>query len=129
MIERAAAALRHPADRGAGGERGRFDHFAERASFLASSPIFFIACFVVVAAWAVGLVAGASNRFESASAGLMSAVTLILVAVLKNAELRADRAVQRKLDAIAGSLLGDKRGDDGDSEHELESVIGVHEQI
>src|SRR5438309_11216248 len=76
-------ALEHPADR-TDQQRGRFDQFAERMSFLASSPVFFALCVVVVIAWAVGLATGASDRFEAATAGLMSAVTLILVAVLKN---------------------------------------------
>ena len=50
-------------------------------------------------------------------------------ALLKNAELRSERAIQRKLDAIASSLLQDKRGGEGDSERDLEQAIGVHEEI
>ena len=51
-------------------------------------------------------------------------------ALLKNAELRSERAIQRKLDAIASSLLQDKRGgDDGGSERDLEDAIGMHEEI
>jgi low affinity Fe/Cu permease len=120
--------LEHPADR-TDLDRGPFDRFAERASFLASSPLFFIACAVLVLVWAGGFALGASNRFEAAAAGLMSAVTLILVAVLKNAELRAERAIQTKLDAIATSLLDDRRGHEGDAEGQLERSIGVHDQI
>ncbi|MFE4621146.1 hypothetical protein ACFRJ7_34110 [Streptomyces sp. NPDC056747] len=36
-------------------------------------------------------------------------MTLLLLALLKNAERRADRAVQRKLDAIALALLEEHR--------------------
>jgi low affinity Fe/Cu permease len=121
-------ALEHPADR-IEDQRGRFDQFAQRASFLASSPLFFVVCATVVVIWAVGLVAGASDRFETTAAGLMSAVTLILVALVKNAELRAERAVQTKLDAIASALLEERRGHEGDAERRLEESIGVHEQI
>lgn len=120
--------LRHPADR-IEDRRGHFDEFAERASFLASSPVFFIACGVLVVAWAVGLAVGASDRFEAAVAGGMSAVTLILVAVLKNSELRTERALHTKLDAIASSLLEDRRGHHGDAEEQLERSIGVHDEI
>jgi len=120
--------LEHPADR-IDERRGRFDQFAERTSFLASSPVFFLACAVLVIVWAMGLVTGASDRFESAAAGLMSAVTLILVAVLKNSELRTERALQTKLDAIANSLLEDRRGNQGDAEAQLERSIGMHEEI
>jgi low affinity Fe/Cu permease len=87
--------LRHPADRTEGAERGRFERLAESGSFLASSPLFFGVCLIVLVVWMVGLVAGASNQFETAATGLISAVTLVLVALLKNAELRAERAIQR----------------------------------
>ena len=123
------SALKHPADRPFGRPRTSFDRLAERASFLASSSLFFSICGIVVIAWAVGLAVGASDRFETASAGLMSAVTLLLVALMKNAELRAERAIQRKLDAIASSLLEDKRGHSGDADEQLESAIGVHDEI
>ncbi len=128
-ISAARRTLRHPADRTEGAERGRFERLAESGSFLASSPLFFGVCLIVLVVWMVGLVAGASNQFETAATGLISAVTLVLVALLKNAELRAERAIQRKLDAIASSLLQDKRGGNGDSEQHLEEAIGVHEQI
>ena len=120
--------LEHPADR-TDQRRGRFDQFSERASFLASSPLFFVFCGALLLVWAVGLVLGASDRFEAAAAGLMSGVTLILVAVLKNSELRAERALQKKLDAIAAALLEDRRGHRGDAEDELERSIGVHDEI
>jgi hypothetical protein len=120
--------LTHPADRTAD-QRSRFDRFSQRASFLASSALFFVVCALLVAVWAVGLLTGASDRFLAATAGLMSAVTLILVAVLKNSELRAERALQTKLDAIASALLEDRRGHRGDAEGELERSIGVHDEI
>jgi len=120
--------LQHPADRTAD-RRGRFDQFAERASFLASSPLFFVICVAVVIAWAIGLAVGGSDRFLAATAGLMSAVTLILVAVLKNSELRTERALHTKLDAIASALLEERRGHEGDAEEQLERSIGVHDEI
>jgi low affinity Fe/Cu permease len=120
--------LEHPADR-TDDHRGGFDRFSQRTSFLASSPLFFLVCVLLILAWALGLALGASDRFEAALAGGMSALTLLLVAVLKNSELRAERALQTKLDAIAGALLEDRRGHRGDAEDELERSIGVHEQI
>ncbi|HEY7967334.1 MAG TPA: hypothetical protein VID68_09915 [Solirubrobacteraceae bacterium] len=130
-ILRAAArhTITHPADRTEGGERGRFERLAEYGSFLASSPVFFAVGVAAVLVWAIGLAVGASARFETAAAGAISSLTLVLVALLKNAELRAERAIQRKLDAIASSLLEDKRGTERDAEGELERAIGVHEQI
>jgi low affinity Fe/Cu permease len=130
--------LTHPADRTERGSRGRFEVLAERASFLVSSPVFFFACLGVVMAWGGGVVIGASDRYLTAAAGGMSAMTLIIVALLKNAELRAERAIQRKLDAIATSLLEDKRaradrsadaGRERSAERELERAIRMHEEI
>jgi low affinity Fe/Cu permease len=121
-------ALEHPADR-TEAVRGPFDRFSERASFLASSPLFFLLCITLIAAWLIGLILGASDRFEAATAGGMSALTLVVVAVLKNSELRAERAVQTKLDAIAAALLDERRGRESDAEEALEQSIGVHEQI
>jgi hypothetical protein len=132
-----SGALEHPADRTKRRRRRRpdrqprspFDRFAQRTSFLASSAFFFVVCTLLVLAWALGFAFGASDRTEAALAGLMSAVTLMLVAVVKNSELRAERAVQQKLDAIAASLLEDRRGDRGDAEDKLETSIGLHEEI
>lgn len=124
----AGRSLKHPSDR-TEAPRTRFDQFAERMSFLASSPLFFVMCVLVVLAWAVGLAVGASDRFEAATAGLMSAVTLMLVAVLKNSELRTDRALHTKLDAIASAMLEQRRGHEGDAEEQLERSIGVHDEI
>ena len=59
----------------------------------------------------------------------MSSATRILVAVLKNSELRTERALQTKLDAIAGALLEDRRGHRGNAEDELERSIRIHEHI
>jgi low affinity Fe/Cu permease len=96
----------------AGSELGRFERLAEYGSFLASSPFIFVLCVLVILVWAAGLVAGASDRFETAIAGFVSVLTLVLVALLKNAELRSELAIQRKLDAIASSLLNDRLGED-----------------
>jgi low affinity Fe/Cu permease len=120
--------LQHPADR-TEHRRGRFDQFAERASFVASSSLFFVVCGALVVTWGAGLILGASDRFVAATAGGMSAVTLILVAVLKNSELRTERALHTKLDAIASALLEERRGHHGDAEEQLERSIGVHDEI
>lgn len=57
-------------------------------------------------------------------------MTLLLVALLKNSELRADRAMQLKLDAIATALLEDQgRGSSQDSRTALEKAVRLHEEI
>lgn len=120
--------LRHPTERGEG--RGRFDAVAEIASNLASSAVFFSTCMLIVVAWIVGLIIGLASATESALTGVMSAMTLLLVAVLKNSERRSERAMQLKLDAIASALLADRgRGPGVETKGELEEAVRLHEEL
>jgi low affinity Fe/Cu permease len=121
--------VQHPADRTEAASRGRFEQLAELGSSLAGSPLFFVVCLLVVLAWASTFAFGASDRVQTAASGLMTAITLLLVALLKNAELRAERAIQHKLDAIAKSLLLDSRGTPEHGEADLEKAIRLHEEI
>ncbi len=120
--------LRHPTERREG--RSRFDALAETASNLASSGLFFSLCFLILAAWLLGLVLGFASGTESALTGTMSALTLLLVALLKNSELRAERAMQLKLDAIASALLEDRgSGPGAEVKEELEEAVRLHEEL
>jgi low affinity Fe/Cu permease len=119
----------HPTERGEDG-RGRFDAIAGAASNFASSGLFFSLCFLILAVWLSGLVFGFAGGTENALTGTMSALTLLLVALLKNSELRAERAMQLKLDAIAGALLDDRAGELAPAARtELEEAVGLHEEI
>jgi low affinity Fe/Cu permease len=115
--------LEHPAhDR-----RGRFDHVAEVASNFTSSPTFFAICLVLVAAWVASFAVG--DTAHHVAGDLLAAVTLMLVALLKNAERRAEGAVQRKLDAIAAALLEQRRGNATAAQDELAHAIGLHDEV
>lgn len=125
-----ATLLKHPAERGPERQRGAFERVAEQASFLASSPPFFALCFAAVLVWAIGLACGADDRFLTAISGAMTALTLVLVALVKNADMRSELAIQRKLDAIAGALLDERRGARNVvTESVLEDAIGLHDEI
>jgi hypothetical protein len=65
----------------------------------------------VVAMWLVAICAGPSPS------------------VLENSELRAEHAVQRKLDAIAAALLVQREGKTTGAHDALEEAIGVHEEV
>ena len=121
--------LRHPTERGEG--HSRFDRAAEIASNLASSSLFFSVCLLIAAAWAIGLIVGLPSATENDLVGGMAAMTLLLVAVLKNSERRAERAMQLKLDAIAAALLD--RQENGSMDRathvELEDAVRLHEEI
>jgi low affinity Fe/Cu permease len=59
----------------------------------------------------------------------MAAITLLLLALLKNSELRAEHAVQAKLDAIAAAILEQREGKSSDAHAALEAAIGMHEEV
>ncbi len=121
--------LRHPVARGEAGRRGGFDRFAQRVSYFSSSPAFFVLCAALVLAWLGGYVFGAGAKYEQALGTALTAVTLLLVALLKNAELRAEAAIQSKLDALATGMLEDIRREGDDADPMLERAIKIDEEL
>jgi low affinity Fe/Cu permease len=114
---------KHPAE----DERGRFDELAERASNFTSSPAFFALCLGLVGLWALSFAAGDAAHHVAGDA--MAAVTLLLLALLKNAERRAEHTVQQKLDAIAAAMLEQRRGNETAAQDELAEAIGLHDEV
>ena len=99
--------MKHPTERGTEG-RTLFDRSAEAASNFSSSPMFFTLCGLLVAAWAVSYLLVSSDTVHHVLADAMAAVTLLLVALLKNAERRAEHAIQAKLDRLAEAMLAER---------------------
>ncbi|MER5386926.1 low affinity iron permease family protein [Streptomyces sp. NPDC002688] len=120
-------ALQHPADRG-GDERGWFERFAESASRFTSSPLFFVFCVGLVSLTVALHVADLGVKWLLLAGDAMTAVTLLLLALLKNSELRSERAVQRKLDAIAAALLEAQGGASGKAHADLRKVIRMEDE-
>ncbi|MFJ4965387.1 Low affinity iron permease [Streptomyces sp. ADI96-02] len=119
--------LQHPAQRG-GNERGAFGTLAEKASNFTSSPAFFGVCLLLVGTVIGVHIAKAPLTWMLLAGESMTAVTLLLLALLKNSERRAEHAVQRKLDAIAAALLEGQRGDVGPAQQELRKAIRIEEE-
>jgi low affinity Fe/Cu permease len=118
---------KHPTEHG-GKQRSAFASVAEAASNFTSSPAFFAICLALIATWAGGYALGLSDTFHHVSGEAMAAVSLVLLALLKNSELRAEQAIQEKLDAIAAALLEQRRGDSEAAQGDLERAIGLHEE-
>jgi low affinity Fe/Cu permease len=119
---------KHPVE--AGGEgRGRFEKASERASNLLSSPLFFAICVVLVVVWTLAYLLSWPDDLKFFLGDLLGAVTLAIVALLKNTERRAEHALQFKLDAIAAALLEMSRGTDEGAADDLERAIGRHEDV
>ena len=119
----------HPTERGEPDKRGRFDRFAESASNFTSSPVFFGLCLLLVGAWLGSHIAGLSTEWQHLTADALAAVALLLLALLKNSELRAEHAIQHKLDAIAAALLEQREGKAREAHDDLERAIGLHEEV
>jgi len=126
---RELASLKHPIERGEVGQRSLFDRLAQRASYFSSSPLFFVLCLALVVAWAAGYPLGASAAYEQATGTGLTAVTLLLVALLKNTELRAEAAIQHKLDALATAMLEAIRNEGEQADPMLERAIRIDEQL
>ncbi|MFE7385305.1 low affinity iron permease family protein [Streptomyces zhihengii] len=119
--------LEHPADRG-GSRRGPFERLAEHASNFTSSPAFFGICMLLVGTVIGVHIAKAPLTWMLLAGESMTAVTLLLLALLKNSERRAEHAVQRKLDAIAAALLETQQDAPGPAQRALRTAIGIEEQ-
>ncbi len=124
--------VKHPVERGDEEGRGLFDSLAERASNFMSSPAFFAFCSLLVLVWGASYVVGWPTDVRAFLGEALAAVTLALVALIKNAERRAEHAVQFKLDAIAAALLEMHRDDEDDQDEaidDLERAIGRDEEV
>ncbi|MGX1546574.1 low affinity iron permease family protein [Streptomyces adustus] len=119
----------HPARKREDGRRGRFEEFAELASNFTSSPLFAFLCLCLVAAFVAVHVAGLSVGWQLLVGDSMGAVTLLLLAMLKNAERRAEHAIQRKLDAIARAMLEQQEGRRGQAHEDLKEAVGMEERL
>lgn len=122
--------FQHPAEKSDDGERGRFEQFAELASNFTSSALFSVLCLALVLTFVGVYVGGAGTEWQHVVGDSMGAVTLLLLALLKNSERRAEHALQRKLDAIAMALLEEREAGKGTDEarEELRAAIRVEER-
>ncbi|MFJ7590969.1 low affinity iron permease family protein [Streptomyces sp. NPDC097617] len=121
-------ALEHPAEKNGPGRLGRFEKLAELASNLTSSPAFSVFCVLLVAAFLGAHLAHLSTSWQHLLGDAMGAVALLLLALLKNSERRAEHAIQQKLDAIAAALLEQYEGEPGRAHQDLAQAIGIEER-
>lgn len=119
--------FKSPVQRG-GPQRGRFEQFAEYASNFTSSPLFFLLCLLLVGFFVAAHAAHLDIELLLLAGESMSAVTLLLLALLKNAEMRAEHAIQRKLDAIARALLEMNKDERASAFEELRNSIRMEEE-
>ncbi|MFB6517163.1 low affinity iron permease family protein [Streptomyces sp. NPDC056401] len=118
----------HPAEKGRPGRLGRFEKLAELASNFTSSALFSFLCVLLVAGFVTVHLFHLPMEWQHLAGDAMAAVSLLLLALLKNSERRAEHAIQRKLDAIANVLLEQHEGPRSKAHRDLAEVVGIEEQ-
>ncbi|MDD9375476.1 hypothetical protein M8Z33_02080 [Streptomyces sp. ZAF1911] len=118
----------HPAEKGRPGRLGRFEKLAELASNFTSSALFSFLCVLLVAGFVTVHLFHLPMEWQHLAGDAMAAVSLLLLALLKNSERRAEHAIQRKLDAIANVLLEEHEGPRSKAHRDLAEVVGIEEQ-
>ena len=117
--------------------RSSFDHFAEKATDVASRGAFFTACVLLVVVWAPSYFAfGNVDTWQLVINTATTIVTFLLVALLQNSARRSDRATHHKLDALADGLADlmehQLNHDAADLAHdvaELKESVGLERRI
>ena len=117
-----------------GQERTRFDRFAEVSAALVGRAAFFTAAVVLVLLWLPLIVVFRSiDTWQLVLNTVTSVVAFWLIALLQNTERRNDRALHRKLDALAAALAASKASLDdprlNEPIHELRAAVKLEEQI
>ncbi len=121
-------AFEHPAEKGDPGRLGRFEKLAELASNFTSSASFSVFCVLLVAGFVAVHLAHLDTSWQHLLGDAMGAVALLLLALLKNSERRAERAIQLKLDAIAAVLLEQSTGEPGRAQKNLAKAISIEDR-
>lgn len=113
-------------------ELSGFDSFAESASKIASRAPFFAFCVLLIVLWAPSIAFLKLDTWQLIINTLTTIITFLMVALLQNSQMRADQAVQRKLNAIADGLadLMQALADDSNNQlnrdkDELRSAVGL----
>lgn len=121
--------LTHPAERSRDG-RGWFERLAEAASNMTSSIAFMCFCVTLVAAFVAVHLSGPGLTWQLLVGDVMTSVNLLLLALLKNSERRAEHAIQRKLDSIAAALLDQRDGEHSEeAPEEPRKTIRMEEEL
>ena len=117
-----------------GQERARFDRFAEVSAALVGRAAFFTAAVVLVLLWTpLILVFQSVDTWQLVLNTVTSVVAFWLIALLQNTERRGDRALHRKIDALAAALAASMATQDdpqlNQAIDELRAAVKLEEQI
>ncbi|HEX2046932.1 MAG TPA: low affinity iron permease family protein [Acidimicrobiales bacterium] len=112
-------------------ERTWFDQAADTTSHIVARPQFFLVSLAIVVLWGVfGPPLDYSHGWVDAFGVVVAMITFLMVALLQNGGWRADKATQRKLNAIAAALAELMAKSDVDEEHvrQLSAAVGLEKR-
>jgi low affinity Fe/Cu permease len=113
-------------------DRTLFDHVADRTTRLLSRGWFFAGCAIAIASWTlIGISVRFSDGWNNAFQTVAAVVTLLLVALLQNESVRADRAIQRKLNTLSAALAAHLEGDEAPRDEliaDLLAAVGLEQR-
>jgi len=114
--------------------RGWFDELAARAEDVVSRDVFFIALLILTALWAPSyFLFHTLDYWYLALAIPAQIVTLFMVVLMANHDRRSERALHRKVDALAEALAVVMEGPDGDDVErhatELRAAVGLEDRV
>ena len=106
---------------------GLFDRLATHTATLVSRAWFFTLCVLMVLTWFPTLFLMPIDSSQLIINTTTTIITFLLVALLENTSHRADAALQRKLNAIAGALVDLLEEFDGTEADitQLEAAVGL----
>ena len=112
-------------------ERTWFDKAADTTSNIVARPHFFLVSIGIVVLWLVlGPPLDFSHGWIDTFELVVTMITFLMVALLQNGGWRADKATQRKLNAIAAALAELMEKTEVDEEHvrQLSAAVGVEKR-
>jgi low affinity Fe/Cu permease len=117
-----------------GQQRGRFDRFAELSAPFVGRVTFFTTAVVLVVLWMpLILVFESIDTWQLVLNTATSVIAFLLIALLQNTERRGDRALHRKIDALAAALAESMAAQDDERLREcideLRAAVKLEEQI
>lgn len=85
----------------------RFDRFADSAADFVASPLFFVACCLMVTIWAPSFfLIGSVDTWQLIINTATTIITFLMVALLQNDQHRFEEATNARLEEIIDKLTG-----------------------
>lgn len=117
-------------------KRGYFDRFAEQSAEYVSRAPFFAFCVALVVVWAPSyFFVDNFDTYQLLINTPTTIITFLLVALIQNTQRRGEKAIHKKLDALAdgmADLMSHFASDENELRKEIEDLkaaVGLEEEV